>query len=79
LGNCHASGVAISEKTGKVFTVKEKDFKQFYPWLAVTWSFNLNGNQGNHYIGTMTWDVVNDPNGENFTVDKLVCVENGKK
>jgi hypothetical protein len=69
----HSIGEAKSEKTGEVFTVKENDFKQYTvqgEWPRFfTVHFNLKGDQGSHYIGTVTYD--------NFTGDmsviKFIC------
>jgi hypothetical protein len=72
--NFHNRGTATSIKTGEVFVVEEKD-KQYPDVTFVIWNFNLKGDQGSHYLGSMTW---NWTSGE-ITVDKFVCVVNKKK
>jgi hypothetical protein len=64
-----------SSKTGEVFTGSEVDRQYALDQLGI-WHFNLRGNQGTHYIGTLTqtdWSIppvgimtvirVNYPNG----------------
>jgi hypothetical protein len=72
--NFHNRGTAVSEKTGELFNVEETD-KQNPDIIYVNWSFNLKGDQGSHYLGSMTFDWAS---GE-ITVNKFVCVVNGKK
>jgi hypothetical protein len=72
--NCHNIGTATSENTGEIFEVKEVD-KQYPNVTFVIWHFNLIGNQGSRYLGSMTWNWTTG----DMTVDKFVCVENGKK
>jgi hypothetical protein len=67
-------GTAISDNTGEVFEVIEMD-KQFPEDTFVTWTFNLKGNQGSHYIGSMTWEWTSNV----MTVEKFVCVQNKGK
>jgi len=68
-------GEVTSELTGEVFKLNEI-VKLFIPDPSVwMWSWtNLRGNKGTHYIAHGTYY----PDGS-FTVDKSVCVENGKK
>jgi hypothetical protein len=61
---------------GEVFKLSELD-KNYIG--GTTWHFNLRGNLGNHYMGTVIWDWINDPYMANLVIDKAVCVENGKK
>ena len=51
-----AKGEGISMKTGELFRYKETD-KISYVEGIVTWKYNLKGNMGNHYIGTITMDM----------------------
>ena len=66
----HTYGEVISTG-GEVFKLNEKD-KEFVTEGSVVWHFNLVGNQGSHYIGTMYWDYINDI----FIVDKAICPGN---
>ncbi len=73
-GNSHVYGEVTSNNgTGEVFKLHENDKGD---WIqgTVTWHFNLKGNMGSHYIGSMTWDLVT---GE-ITVHKAMCVGNKK-
>lgn len=70
----HNRGTVHSTKTKEVFVVEEKD-KQYPVTTFVIWRFNLVGDQGTHYLGSMTQNwTTND-----ITIDKFVCVENGPK
>lgn len=44
---------------GEVFQITEIDKWCFPAFPYLTWHFNLTGNKGNHYIGTLTynWDT----------------------
>ena len=75
----NVKGEATGENSDEVFTVKENGLNNIVGQGISTWHFNLIGNQGSHYIGTMTWDWMNDPLGEHLIVDKAICVENRKK
>ena len=71
----HNRGTAFSTNgSGEEFVVVETD-KQLDFDNYTAWHFNLKGDQGSHYLGTMTWDLITG----NMTVDKFVCVENGQK
>ena len=69
---------AKSEKTGEVFT-GHANYKYTVATCLNTWHFNFKGDQGSHYIEFFTWNVCLDPNMEHIVLDKIVCVENGKK
>lgn len=62
-------GEVTSDNTGEVFKIREID-KWFYTgqWVF-TWKYNLIGDQGSHYIGTLT---INYSTGE-LTIGKTVC------
>lgn len=63
-----AKGEAMGQY-GEVFKVREVD-KYYIPKFGIlTWHYNLIGNKGNHYIGSLTYNFIT---GE-LTVDKTVC------
>lgn len=63
-----AKGVATG-LYGEVFKVSEVD-KYWIPVFGIlVWHYNLNGNKGNHYIGTLTYSYIT----EELTVGKTVC------
>ncbi len=53
------NGTALGEWSGEIFTYKEiggfKAGEETY-----TWRYHLKGNQGSHYIGTITWNYITD-------------------
>jgi len=62
--NVQFKGTAVSDFTGEVFTIKEaaKIFFNGEMWVYVG-KVNLKGNQGSHYIGSLTldaltWDII---------------------
>ena len=65
-------GTATSLWTGEEFKYKEKDQKDFFNAPA-TVHVNLKGNQGNHYIGSMTIDFSGGAGNEIFTPIHMVC------
>ena len=73
--NIHIAGVVKSPTSNEEFILSEHDRKD-YASGSLTWHFNLIGNYGTHYIGSMTWDYINDPNMENLVVNRAICVEN---
>jgi hypothetical protein len=73
--NIHVFGQVTSGATSEVFTVHENDKVDNLTGIA-TWHFNLVGNEGTHYIGAMTWDMINDPFFEDIVVNKAVCPGN---
>ena len=75
--NAHYSGVVHGDWTGENFKLSETD-KQDYITGILTWHFNLIGDKGSHYIGSMTIDLINDPNGENIIIDKMICAGSNK-
>ena len=70
--NVHYTGVVQSSNTTEEFKLSEVDKVDDINGI-ISWHFNLIGNQGNHYIGSMTWDVVNDPNFESPVIGKAIC------
>jgi len=73
--NNHVFGEVTSGATGEVFTIHENDKFDYIQGIG-TWHFNLVGNEGTHYIGAMTWDMINDPFFEDIIVNKAVCPGN---
>ena len=63
----------LTSSTGEIFKLKETDMKHGYYGGDMTLNYNLIGNRGNHYVGTMIWDWFNDPLLENPTVIKAIC------
>ena len=72
LENVHYSGVVQSSNTTEEFKMSEVDKVNNIKGI-LSWHFNLIGNQGTHYVGTITWDMVNDPNFESPVIDKAIC------
>jgi hypothetical protein len=67
-------GELTGQNTGEVFKYKESGRKHFhYDNCFVTFHYNALGDQGNHLVGTMTWNFCSDPNMENLIIDKAVC------
>jgi hypothetical protein len=53
------SDILITSSTGEIFTGSEIDRQYPLDQLGI-WHFNLKGNRGTHYIGTLTqtnWDI----------------------
>jgi hypothetical protein len=68
----------VEGTSGEVFTISEQDKGSWTTEgddLGATWHFNLKGDQGNHYLGSVTWD----PGMPDLIINKAVCVENKKK
>ncbi len=59
----------VTSSSGEVFRVREIDKTYFTDHWYVTWHFSLLGDQGTHYIGTLTYSYYT---GE-VTVGKIVC------
>ncbi len=59
----------VTSQTGEVFQVRETDRYYFTDHWYVTWHYNLIGDRGSHYIGTLTYSYFT---GE-ITVGKTVC------
>ena len=59
----------VTSQTGEVFTIRETDKLEFTDHWEVTWHYNLKGDQGTHYIGTLT---MNYQTGE-ITIGNTVC------
>jgi hypothetical protein len=62
-------GEVISDLTGEVFKIREIDKTYFTDHWYLTWHFSLVGDQGTHYIGTITYSYWT---GE-ITFGKTVC------
>ena len=71
----HSYGNVTSDATGEVFTLLENS-KTNIMTLISTWHFTLKGNEGTHYLGSMTWDQINDPNFLDITVNRASCPGN---
>ena len=79
--NVISHGEVIGE-SGETFTISEQDKGTYSAEgidLGATWHFNLKGDQGNHYLGSITWVGTADPDYENLIINKAVCVEKKKK
>lgn len=63
----------LTSSAGEVFKLKETDKKHNCNGCSMTLNYNLIGNKGNHYIGTLIWDLCNDPFLLNPTVIKTIC------
>ena len=59
----------VTSTTGEVFKIREIDKWSYSGQWIMTWHYNLIGNQGTHYIGTLTY---NYSTGE-LTIGKTVC------
>lgn len=69
----HTTGVIQSANTNEVFIVNEVSRDNFAADY-IDFQFNLRGNMGSHYIGTMTWDYVpGDPNTGIMITHRFVC------
>jgi hypothetical protein len=55
-------------ESGEVFKMKELD-KEYAETNSVTWRYHLKGNEGSHYIGTLTLNMTT----WRITVGKTVC------
>ena len=64
----------VTSASGEVFTVSELDKTYFTDHWYLTWHFNLKGDRGSHYIGTITYNYWN---GET-TPGMAVCPGSGK-
>lgn len=71
--NEHVNGTVCSSMTGENFKLNEKDKIEVTgsDYSFAKWHFNLIGDQGTHYIGSMIWNCLT---GEMW-FDKLICVE----
>lgn len=63
----------LTSSTGEVFKLKETDMKHAYYGCDMILNYNLIGNNGNHYIGTLIWDWCIDPFLLNPPVIKAIC------
>lgn len=59
----------VTSCTGEVFRIREIDKYYFDDSWYLTWHFNLIGNMGTHYIGTLTYSYATGK----ITVEKSVC------
>ena len=62
-------GYVTSGITGETFKVREVDKYYFTDHWYVTWNYNLIGDMGSHYVGTLTYSYWT---GE-ITVDRTGC------
>nr|WP_321409254.1 hypothetical protein [uncultured Carboxylicivirga sp.] len=62
-------GEVTSDKTGEAFQIKEIDKTYKEDVWYITWHYNLIGNQGSHYIGTLTYNYSNGA----ITVENTIC------
>lgn len=62
---------ATSVKTGEIFAVRENSMTKS-DWV-VNFHFNAIGEWGTRYIGSMQWDMINDPFFQNVIINKFVC------
>ncbi len=63
--------VTSAKEPYEVFEIVEIDKNDFVDnnFSTVTWKYNLKGNMGNHYIGTLTYDY----NTGEITVGPTIC------
>lgn len=59
----------VTSQTGEVFKVSETDKYYFTDHWYLIWHYNLIGNRGTHYIGTLIYSYWT---GE-ITIGKVVC------
>ncbi len=59
----------VTSETGEVFRIRETDKYYFTDHWYLVWHYNLIGDRGTHYIGTLTYSYWT---GE-ITVGKTVC------
>lgn len=59
----------VTSQTGEVFQIREIDKTYFTDHWYVTWHYNLIGNWGTHYIGTLTYSYWTGQ----ITVGNTVC------
>ena len=71
----HSCGEVTSE-SGEVFTIHNDQTKEDMTEGICTYHFNLDGEDGTHYIGSFTWDWINDPYMENMVIEQSVCIGN---
>ena len=64
-------GEVQSSKTGEIFKIRETDKYLGTPnFFIVTWRYNLIGNMGSHYHGTITMDMIS---GDIIEISNTVC------
>jgi hypothetical protein len=59
----------VTSETGEVFRIRETDKYFFTDHWYLVWRYNLIGDQGTHYIGTLTYSYWTGT----ITVGKTVC------
>jgi hypothetical protein len=59
----------VTSQTGEVFQIRETDRYYFTDHWYLTWHYNLIGDRGSHYIGTLTYSYFTGQ----ITVGKTVC------
>lgn len=62
---------AVSVETGEVFVCRENSLTKSDQ--VVHFHFNCIGDEGTRYIGSMSWDMINDPFFQNVVIHKFVC------
>lgn len=69
--------IGLTQISAQTKTIKIEGFVPNGYWIPnggdMTLNYNLIGNKGNQYVGTMIWDWVNDPLLENPAVIKAIC------
>ena len=45
----------VTSESGEVFKIRETDKYEYVNGWVLTWHYNLIGDQGTHYIGTLTY------------------------
>jgi len=46
----------VTSSTGEVFKIRETDKYEYVDGWVLTWHYNLIGDRGTHYTGTLTYD-----------------------
>ncbi len=59
----------VASSSGETFTIKELDKTYFTDHWYVTWTYHLKGDEGSHYIGTLTYSYFDG----SITVGKTRC------
>lgn len=59
----------VTSYTGEVFRIREIDKYYIDESLYLTWHFNLIGDMGTHYIGSLTYSYATN----SITINKSVC------
>ncbi len=59
----------VTSQTGEVFQIRETDRYYYTDHWYLVWHYNLVGDRGSHYIGTLTYSYFTNT----ITVGKTVC------